>query len=96
MALTLVICSSERLDVVLHRGSVGSVSAASEDILRAARLEIVAPDGRWRLIADLDVPRCTENRDGTWVLAFDRRSGAIEALSVPRETDAQLVAKVRA
>ena len=95
MSPTLVICSPERLDAVLHRGTVPHVLTCAEDVPRAVHVEVVAPDGRWRLFANIDRANCHETPDGRWVIAFDRRSAVIEALAVPREVAPLFVARMR-
>lgn len=84
MAHPLEVFTTERLDVVLHRGNLEEVVAQDEDVRFSTTIEVVSPDGRWCLLALLDVTRCRVSANGTWVLAFDRRSAKLESLPVAR------------
>jgi hypothetical protein len=54
MGETLVITSAQRLDVLLHKGTVELVDLPVDDVGSVHRLEVVSPDGHWRLIAIVD------------------------------------------
>ena len=91
----LVVFTEERLDVVLHRGSLGGVTATEADLAGATSLEILSADGIWCLTAALDRGRCAVSTDGTWLLQFDRRAAAIHVLPTAHAIGAFLTAHRR-